>query len=204
MATVAVPSEQRVVLRDVTWETYERLLADRGEAASPRLTFDRGVLEIMSPGAAHEWIASFVGPLVCAVAEARDLDVVPLGHLTFRKEEWERGFEPDACFWVGAAAATIRGRDEVVPGVDPPPDVVVEVDITSSSIDKLRLFARFAVPEVWRHHSERAAILVLGPDGYRAADASQVFPRLTADALTRLLEEGRRTPLPRWLSDVRR
>lgn len=204
MTTVAVPPEQRVVLRGVTWETYERLLADRGEAASPRLTFDRGVLEIMSPAKPHEALASLVGLLVGGLSEAWDVDVMPLGHLTFRKEEWERGFEPDDCFWVGAVAAAIRLRDEVVPGVDPPPDVVVEVDITSSSIDKLALFARFGIPEVWRHDGERATILVLRDDGYREVGASRAFPRLTADALTHLLQEGRRTPLPRWLAAVRR
>lgn len=132
MTTVAAPPEQRIVLREVSWDTYERLLAERGETSTPRFAYDRGVLEIMSPGMAHERLDYLIGILVATLAEAWNIDVTGLGHLTYRNPAWEGGFEPDGCFYVGRAAA-IRERSEIDARVDPPPDVVVEVDITSTA-----------------------------------------------------------------------
>lgn len=202
MTTVAAPPEQRIVLHEVSWDTYERLLAERGETSTPRFTYDRGVLEIMSPGMAHERLDYLIGILVATLAEAWNIDVTGLGHLTYRNPAWEGGFEPDGCFYVGRAAA-IRERSEIDARVDPPPDVVVEVDITSTSIAKLALLARFGVPEVWRHDGERATILVLGPAGYREEAASRALPGLTAEAMTTLLAAGQHVPLGQWLAKVR-
>ncbi len=111
------------------------------------------------------------------------------------------GFQPDACFYVHYAAA-IRGKDRIDPRLDPPPDVVVEIDITRSSIDKLPLDAQFGVLEVWRHDGEAATILLLEDGGYVEGD-SRVFPGLDAGAFTRLLAAGQRTPVTRWLPEVR-
>lgn len=202
MSTVAAPPEQRVVLHDVSWVTYERLLAERGDDSVPRFTYDRGVLEIMSPGTPHERLDILVVHMVGALAEGWGVDVAGLGHLTYRHPEWERGFEPDGCFYVRDVAA-IRGRTEVDAQVDPPPDVVVEIDISRSSIRKLGIFAQFGVPEVWRHDGDRATILVLDEGEYRDVEAGTAFPLLTADAMTRILAAGAETPLPRWLADTR-
>jgi Uma2 family endonuclease len=205
MSVTSAPPEERVVLRQVRWDTYERLLADHADARAPRFTYDRGTLEIMSPGSRHESFADLVRHLVAAVAEARGLDVTGLGSTTFRDPGWERGFEPDACFYL-RDAATVRGLEHIDPRVDPPPEIVFEVDITRSSIDKLALYAQFGVAEVWRHDGEAAAILVLDVErhgGYERTDASRALRGLDAVTLTRLLADGLRTPLPRWLSQVR-
>jgi len=117
-------------------------------------------MEIARPGSRHESLAILVSYLVAAVAEARDLDATSLGSTTFKDPGWERGFEPDACFYL-RDAATVRGLERIDPRVDPPPEIVFEVDITRSSIDKLALYAQFGVAEVWRHDGEAATILVL-------------------------------------------
>lgn len=201
MTTLGAPPEQRVVLWDVAWDTYERLLADHADQRSPRFTYDRGVLEIMSPGKLHERLAQRVTLLVAAIAEARGLDVEPLGSTTYKDRGWERGFEPDACFYLRNAAA-IRLGERIDPRVDPPPEVVFEVDINRSSIPKLALYAQFGVSEVWRHDGEKAVVLVLDGGEYREAD-SVALPGLDAATLTRLLAAGLTEPLPAWLAQVR-
>lgn len=201
MTTTDAPAEERVVMRHVRWDTYERLMADHEDARSPRFTYDRGVLEVMVPGNLHEGLAELVSFMMGAIAEGRDVDMTALGSTTFKDAGWDRGFEPDACFYL-QNAARVRGLRRIVPRVDPPPEIVFEVDITSSSIDKLALYAQFGVPEVWRHDGTTATILLLDDGGYRAGDSAAV-PGLDAATLTRFLAEGLTTPLPRWLGKVR-
>lgn len=206
MSTIIAPADQCVVMDNVSWATYEGLVAARDEGRRPRLAYDRGVLEIMSPGPRHDSLARLASHLVVALIEAWELDVTDLGSTTFKDEEWEKGFEGDACFYVRHAAG-VRGKDHLDVRADPPPDVVFEVDITSSSLNKLPIYARFGVREVWRHDGERATILVLddmrAEAGYSARSSSVVLPGLTDDALTRLLGSGRRLPLRDWLAEIR-
>jgi Uma2 family endonuclease len=201
MTVTDSPPEERVVMRHVRWDTYERLLADHEDVRSPRFTYDRGVLEVMVPGNQHEGISQLVTAMMVAIAEARDVDMTSLGSTTFKDAGWDRGFEPDACFYL-QNAERIRGLRRIVPRVDPPPEIVFEVDITSSSINKLALYAQFGVPEVWRHDGTTATILVLRGEGYEPSDSVAV-PGLDAATLTRLLADGLTTPLPRWLGQVR-
>jgi Uma2 family endonuclease len=144
-ATIS-PAEQRVVLRNVSWETYLRILADHVDASSPRFTFDRGDLEIISPSAEHERynlrIADFLGVL----CEDLNIDTEALGSTTFKREEPERGFETDSCFYV-KNSERVRHKKEIDLAVDPPPDLVIEIEITSPAINKLGLYAEFGVPE---------------------------------------------------------
>ncbi|MDN5751556.1 MAG: Uma2 family endonuclease [Pseudonocardia sp.] len=200
--TTTAPPEERIVLRHVRWDTYERLVADHEDARSPRFSYDRGVLEIVSPGSWHESIAQLVTSMMAVIAETRDVDMTALGSTTFKDAGWDRGFEPDACFYL-EHAARVRGLRRIVPRVDPAPEIVFEVDITSSSIDKMALYAQFGVAEVWRHDGTTASIHLPAGEGYRQADASAAVPDLDAATLTRLLADGLRTPLPRWLREVR-
>lgn len=203
MTTVSVPPEERMVLPSVRWDTYARLLDDHADQRSPRFTYDRGVLEIMSPGSRHESLAEFASLLVAMIADVRGMDVALLGSTTFKDEGWERGFEPDACFYL-RQAAVVRGKERIDPRVDPAPEIVFEVDITRSSVDKSSLYARFGVPEVWRHDGAAATILLLDGERYTQTDRSAALPGLDAATLTRLLAEGLSEPLPRWLAAIRR
>src|SRR5215212_9595441 len=98
METVKSPVEQRILLSNISWETYERLLADHLDSSVPHFTYDRGLLEIMSPNPEHEKINRTINLLVEIVAEEMGLDTENLGSTTFRREDLERGFEPDTCF----------------------------------------------------------------------------------------------------------
>src|SRR5262249_31633794 len=131
-AVLSLP-EQRVVLRNVSWQTYVRLLSEHAESSSPRLTFDHGELEIMSPSAEHERYNLRIADLVGILADEMDVEAEGLGSSTFKREELERGFEPDSCFYIKNIEC-VRGKDRIDLALDPPPDLVVEVDITSASI----------------------------------------------------------------------
>ncbi len=139
--TVKSPAEQRILLSNVSWETYERLLADHESTSAPRFAFGRGGLEIKSPSPEHEAYNRTIALLVELLAEELGIDVYDLGSTTFRRADLERGFEPDSCLYI-QNEERVRGKGRIDLAIDPPPDLVIEVDITSPSINKLSIHAR--------------------------------------------------------------
>ena len=202
MTVILSPPDQRITLRNLSWETYRRLLSEHGEVSSPRFTFDRGVLEIMSPSAEHERHNLRIADLIGVIADAMNLEAEGLGASTFTRVDLERGFEADSCFYV-QNVDTIRHKERVDLSTDPPPDLVVEIDITNPSINKLVLFKEFGVPEVWRYDGQRLEILRLQGNGYEASVESVAFPGVSATAVTRLLREGRALGRTGWLRMTR-
>ena len=202
MPAVATLSEQRVVLSDSSWETYERLLKDLADCSAPRLTFDHGVLEIMSPLSEHERCNRNLSMLVEVFAEEFEIEIGNLGSTTFKLEEFQRGFEPDSCFYV-EHEAMIRSRQRIDLLVDPPPDLVIEIDLTSSSIDKFPVFAQLRVPEVWRVKHDKLEIFRLHRDRYRKQTSSAVLAPLTAADLTDLLGASFSMRRTAWLRHLR-
>jgi Uma2 family endonuclease len=203
MTTTALGApEQRVVMTGVSWATYERLLADLKDSSSPRVTFDRGVMEVMSPSAEHEESNRTIALLVEVLAEEFGFDVRDLGSTTFKREDLEKGFEPDSCFYI-RNEARMRGKKEVDLTVDPPPDLVVEVDITSPSLGKLPIYAAIGVPEIWRYDGQTVTILRLEGGGYAEADESAALPRVTGGDLSRFIRESESKGRREWLSGVR-
>jgi Uma2 family endonuclease len=148
------------MLHNVSWETYARLVAERGDRRVPRFAYDRGELEIMSPSTEHESVAYFLGLLVALFAGETGVNAYGVGSTTFKREDLERGFEPDSCFYV-QNEERIRGKSRIDLDVDPPPDLVIGVDITSPSPAKFPIYARIGVREIWRHDGERVSIFVL-------------------------------------------
>jgi Uma2 family endonuclease len=195
MATVQAPVEQRVVLHGVAWETYERLLADHESRSAPRFIYDDGELEIVSPMPAHERINRAVQLLAPLIARRLGKRVYSLGSTTFKREDMKRGFEPDGCFYF-RNLEYVRGEDRLDATVDPAPDLIFEIDVTSGSIPRLPIYAAFGVPEVWRYRDERCQFLVLREASYVEVAESEALPGVTPAALVSILEESR------WLDDV--
>lgn len=205
METVKSPAEGRVLLHNVSWETYERLIDEREERSVPRFFYDRGELEIMSPSIEHDRISRIVALLVELVAVEVGLDVDSVGSTTFKSEELERAFEPDECFYFAGTAEQVRGKHDIdLDAGDPPPELVVEVDLTNPSLNKLPIYAQLGVAEVWRFAGSKPEILVLDPSGvsYEASERSRILPILTND-LSRLVEEGLTSKRPDWVRRVR-
>jgi Uma2 family endonuclease len=194
-------ADERVVLPCVSWETYERLLADDEERRVPRMTYDQGVLELVTPSMPHEVDAATITRFVDIVAAVLGIPIRSVGSTTFRRKDLERGFEPDASFYV-QSEPRVRNRREVDLTVDPPPDLVLEMEMSRSALDKLPLFASIGIPEVWRCDGQRVMILILEQDRYQESSNSLAFPVLTSDVLTRFLAESRTALSPDWFQAV--
>jgi Uma2 family endonuclease len=182
--------QDHVILHGISWQTFQQLLVDRGERCGVLLAYDRGTVELRVPSQEHEWVKTTLTQIVEAVAFARDLHYRSLGSTTFTREDLERGFEPDACFYLDHAEAITPDRP-IDLALDPPPDLVIEVDITSSSLDKLALYAALRVPEVWRYIHGVVEIQCLSTQTYRVSTTSQVLPGITADRVTRSVQQAR-------------
>ena len=202
METVKNPAEHRVILHNTSWETYERLMKERGENRVPRFAYDRGELEIMSPSTEHESIAYYIGLLVAVFAEETGVDLYGAGSTTFDREDLERGFEPDTCFYV-QNAELVRGKPRIDLKLDPPPELVVEVDITSPSLNKFPVYARVGVAEIWRHDGERLTVFELRGGEYVDVAGSEILPPLTDETLSRLIEESSSLDMVTWMRRVR-
>jgi Uma2 family endonuclease len=202
MAIVVSPPEQRIVLENITWDVYERLLAAHRDRSVPRFTYDRGRLEIMSPSAEHEELKHLVALCVEVLAEEMGINVRGLGSTTFRREDLQRGFEPDACFYV-QSVGRIRGKTELDLTVDPPPDVVIEIDLTSPSLEKFPIFVQLGVPEVWRYDGRRWQVFCLVDGAYVEQATSTALPGLTVETLTGFLDDSRTLERLVWLRRMR-
>ena len=201
MSAVASPVERLVTLSGVSWETYERLLAEHQDQGGTRFTYNEGTLEIMVASSRHEQPSRVLAELVGVVAEEFGINLCPLGSMTFKRSDLVKGFEPDSGYYVGRDS-TFWGM-EVDPAVDPPPDLILEVDVTSWSLDRFPIFAAFGVPEIWRYDGSRVAIFRLLEGRYVEVERSQALPAVTGPVATRFLEESRRRNRTQWLRQVR-
>jgi len=187
MTTVANLPERRVILDGVSWETYERLLADRGESSGTRFAYDEGTLEIMTTSFQHEKLKRTIDTLVELIANKMRIPVQGGGSTTFKRKDLAKGFEPDACFYI-QRLQQVRGLDNIDLRKDPAPDLVIEVDITTSSLNKFPIYSRLGVPEVWRYSGETLAIFKLDGTTYVEQTESGVLPKLTASVLNELVQ----------------
>ena len=201
MPTVLSPAEQRVVLRSVSWETYDRLLSEDPESVSPRFTYDDGELEIMTPSPEHEWYSDLISDLVKLLARELRIDILSLRSTTFRRKDAKRGFEPDSCFYV-AHVREMRGKKKMNLTVDPPPEIVVEVEVTNSSISKFPICAQFGVQEIWTYDGDRLSIYRLTESKYVEVPSSEVLPGLVASQLTEFIELGKSMDSVTWPDEV--
>ena len=186
MQLIASP-ETRTVLENVRWETFVDL-AEQRRGSVPRMTYDEGVLELMSPKRQHENIGRLIGRLVETYTDVLQIEIQSVASTTFKRRDLKKAFEADESYYI-KHAELIRPKEEVDLAIDPPPDLVIEVEITSSAIAKLKLFAAMGVPEVWRHDGEHLQIHCLQDDKYELTDSSQALPGLSAATIESFLEK---------------
>lgn len=203
MAALESPQEQRVVLRNVSWEMYERLLAERDENQAPRFAYDRGMLEILTPLLReHEEYSSDAEFLVRTLAEELGTEITPVRAMTLKREDIEAGAEPDSSYYI-QNEPSIRNNRRIDLSIHPPPDLVIEIDITSPSLNKLPIYTRFGVPEVWRYDGVALEIRVLRGDRYVISERSEVLSGVTADDLSELLGLSKHSGTLAWQRRVR-
>lgn len=189
-AIAHLPDGAVLTFNGVAWQEYEQLLADLGPSYSVRIFYDEGRMEIMAPTPAHERAKTILNRLIAALSDELDVDIESLGSTTFRSKAKAKGAEPDDCFYVEHFAAALHMEDEFDPLRDPPPDIVVEVDRASSSLDKFVIFAALGVPEIWRVFKKEVRFYVLTGDSYAEVSTSRAFPFLDSAVLTKFIVLG--------------
>lgn len=198
------PAERRFALHGIRWRTYEALLRDLEAAGSNvQLTYDRGSLEFMSPGFRHERSHTLIGRMIEAMTEELNIPICSGCSTTFRRKLKKRGLEPDECYWI-AHEVQVRGKEKIDLGTDPPPDLVVEVEYTSTILDKLGVYAALRFPEIWRFDGKVLRVAHLQADRtYREVDRSPSFPFLPMAEVARFLGLATETDETTWIRSFR-
>jgi Uma2 family endonuclease len=189
-ANTAAPTigAQRVAIRGITWQGYQDILRALPQNRAARLTFDNGVLEIAVPSELHEFNGRLIELFIRILVVEMRLKLKTMGSTTLDREDLNRGAEPDNAYYI-QHQPQVAGRT-VDLAQDPPPDLVVEVDITNTDIDKNRLYASMGVPEFWRFDGQVWRILQLDGTTYQEVDHSPTFPWVEKADLYRFLAEA--------------
>jgi Uma2 family endonuclease len=197
------PGAGGILLRGISWETYQALVRELESQPSNRMTYDNGLLEIVMPLAPHERNKKYLARLVEILTDVLEIEICSLGSCTWSRPDLAKGVEADECYYIQNEAA-IRGKMTLELGVDPPPDLVIEVDITSPSLPRLPIYQALGVPEVWRFDGQSMTLLGLADGNYRELSASLALPMVTPAKLEEWLVQVATMGETSWAKAVRR
>jgi Uma2 family endonuclease len=181
--------EQRVVLHGVPWESYLQILNALPQTRNSRLTYDDGVLEITMPLEDHEFSGRLIECFIRTIVEVLGMQIKTMGSTTMNYAFLKKGAEPDNAYYI-QNQSLVKGRN-VDFAQDPPPDLVVEVDITHTDIQKNQFYARIGVPEFWRFNGKVWRIYQLQEGVYVEVEKSPTFPQVPKDYLYSFLAQAR-------------
>ncbi|MBW4490561.1 MAG: Uma2 family endonuclease [Trichocoleus desertorum ATA4-8-CV12] len=189
--TIATPTlgEQRIILHNVSWRLFELMLSELGETSNARLAYDQGILEIMSPLFPHEHIKRLIEKLIDVLVEELDLPIRSAGALTCKRKDLLKGIEPDSCFYI-QNESKVRALETIDLDRDPPPDLVLEVDFSSSSLNKEPIYVALGVPEIWRYANGELTIKQLQQGQYTQLSYSPTFGNLLLTVIPRFLNQS--------------
>jgi Uma2 family endonuclease len=195
MATVELAQliePNRFVLDGVDYQAYKRAADALGERPF-RATFDGRRVEFMTTSTRHEGWKSFIGRMLEALSEELEMDIACFGSMTMRRDDMERGLEPDECYYI-QSESLVGHRLDLDLEHDPPPDLAVEVEVSRSLLDRIGIYAKLGIPEVWRFDGEHFQVLLLDEaGGYEPARSSLSFPMLPLNEFARFLLMRERT-----------
>src|SRR6266446_9188813 len=181
-----MPADSVLIQHGVGWNDYEELLRAVGDAPGQHISFDDGTLQIMTLSFKHEKYVRLIERIVDRLSARLRVKVLSYGSATMKKEREQKGAEPDACFYV-QSADLVGKKDDLDLNVDPPPDIVVEIDLHHESLSKSPIYAGLGVPEFWRYDGTSLIIYLLREKHYVASDASASLPLLNGAVLTDFL-----------------
>jgi Uma2 family endonuclease len=184
---VAHQPETRIVIPNISWEIFEAL--GNSDCASTRFAYDQGVLEIMSPSNDHEGFHKLLDRAVEVLTEELNIPLRSTGSTTLKDQLRKRGVEPDESYYL-ASLEIVGGKRNIDLATDPPPDLAIEVDISRSSLDKLRLYASIGVPELWLYDGDSIRVHLLQSNGaYLERETSAAFPFLDFRMVEHFIEQ---------------
>lgn len=178
-----------VILKGVSWSTYKALMADVGDDRAWRIAYNQGVLEIRMPLQEHEVPKIMIAEFITAIVDELEIEIMQVGSLTLEHEELTRAVEPDTCFYI-QNESRVRGKN-INLQTDPPPDLAIESDYTSSSLDKFSLYAALGVPELWRYTRQMLQVYRLVEGNYEISEQSLAFPFLPIAEIPGFIEQSR-------------
>lgn len=181
-----LPEDSVVTFQGAGWEDYEDLLRQVDKRKGLRISYSEGVLQVMTVSSEHENYADFIRILVAHLSFRRHIKIRFFGSATMKKGTFSKGTEPDACFYV-QSADLLGNKMRLDFGVDPPPDIVVEVDVHHDTRFKFPIYAVLGVPEIWRFDGKVMTFHRLEQGEYVATDSSGALPQISAPILTRFL-----------------
>lgn len=191
------------ILYGVSWENYEEILEEYWGCQYPRFTYDSGILEIFMPvSTSHEENAYILTKIVDYIAIELEVDLRNFGSATFRRRNIRKGFEPDSCFYI-QSLNLIEGKTNLNFEKDPPPDLIIEVNRTSSSLPRMPIFAAFGVKEVWRFDGENVKFYTLEEGVYLESEKSPALPVLSSRKATEFLRDSRKLKSTAWAKKIR-
>jgi Uma2 family endonuclease len=190
MITTSSIAEQRTVLHNISWETFETLLAETGEHRGSRFAYEDGILEIMTPLFEHENPKSNFGNFIVALAEELEIEIKSAGSTTLKRRIAKRGIEPDNCYYIQNELA-IRGKETLNLETDPPPDLAIEIDITSSSVNKLGIYSALGIAELWRYNGRNLKFYQLREGQYVECEFSIAFPIISVSDISRFIQQSK-------------
>ncbi|XQQ05212.1 MAG: Uma2 family endonuclease [Leptolyngbya sp. IPPAS B-1204] len=173
----------------MNWQQFEAILEELGDHRATRLSYSKGSLEIVAPLPEHERTKVILADLLKVLLDELDMNWESLGSTTFRREEMQAGIEPDDCFYIQNHALMI-GKKRMDLTVDPPPDLVIEIDVTSQT--RLSAYEALQVPEIWRYRNGKLHISVLCESRYEESQISPTFPDFPViEGISKFLEMSR-------------
>ncbi|BAY74140.1 hypothetical protein NIES25_05500 [Nostoc linckia NIES-25] len=190
MLVQSTPAEQRTVLYNISWGTFEALLRDTGEDRGSRFAYDCGTLEIMTPLFEHENPKIQFDRLIFALAVELKIKIRSAGSTTLKRQPISKGIEPDSCYYIQNEPA-IRGKQKLDLRTDPPPDLAVEIDITSSSVNKFNIYAALGVGELWRYDGESLKFYQLVESQYIEIKFSSAFPLVAVIDMNKFIQQSK-------------
>jgi Uma2 family endonuclease len=184
------PAEQRTVLYNVSWETFEALLRDTGEDRGSRFAYDCGTLEIMTPLFEHENPKIQFDRLILVLVEELGREIKSAGSTTLKRRLANRGIEPDNCYYI-QTESRVRGRETLNLETDPPPDLAIEIDITSSSVNKLGIYSALGITELWIYDGQDLKFYQLVEGQYIECNFSIAFPLVSVSDISRFIQQSK-------------
>jgi Uma2 family endonuclease len=194
LTTTSTPPQQSseeklITLTGIKWLTFKAIMSDVGDGRAWRIAYAEGLLEIRMPLTEDEEPKGMIESFVEAFADALDIEVRKLGALTLEREDLARAIEPDTCFYI-QNESVVRGKS-INLLADPPPDLVVESDYTSSSLNKFSIYASLGVPEIWRYRNQCLVVYQLVEGNYEERENSLAFPFLPIAEIPGFIEQSK-------------
>lgn len=187
---IMIEPAQKLLLHNVSWESYIAIGNALSERGNLHLTYDEGRLEIMSLSQVHEMLKFLLCRLIDVLLEELDIPSNGYGQMTHQRQDLGKAFEPDACYYI-KNWEKVRELEQIDLSRDPPPDLALEVDITSSSIKRMPLYERIGVAELWRFERNTITVYVLNAEGhYEKAERSPTFPMVPVEELLPFVQKG--------------